>query len=131
MLWNHKEGDIMRGIDVSVHNGSIDWNRVKNDGIGFAILRAGYGKTASQKDKKFEDNYNGAKAAGIPVGAYWYSYARTVEEARQEAEACITILRGKQFEYPIFFDVEEKATLNTGKSNCSAMIRAFCVWEVF
>ncbi len=63
----------MRGIDVSVHNGSIDWNRVKNDGIGFAILRAGYGKTAAQKDKKFEDNYNGAKAAGIPVGAYWYS----------------------------------------------------------
>ena len=61
----------MRGIDVSVHNGSIDWNRVKNDSIGFAILRAGYGKTASQKDKKFEENYNGAKAAGIPVGAYW------------------------------------------------------------
>ena len=49
-----------------------------------------------------------------------------MDEARQEAEACITILRGKQFEYPIFFDVEEKATLNTGKSNCSAMIRAFC-----
>ena len=55
----------MRGIDVSVHNGSIDWNRVKNDGISFAILRAGYGKLVSQKDKKFEDNYNGAKAAGI------------------------------------------------------------------
>ena len=116
----------MRGIDVSVHNGSIDWNRVKNDGIGFAILRAGYGKVASQKDKKFEDNYASAKAAGIPVGAYWYSYAKTVDEARQEAEACISILHGKQFEYPIFFDVEEKATLNTGKSNCSAMIRAFC-----
>lgn len=116
----------MRGIDVSVHNGIIDWNRVKNSGIGFAILRAGYGKVASQKDKKFEDNYAGAKAAGIPVGAYWYSYAKTVDEARQEAETCISILRGKQFEYPIFFDVEEKATLNTGKSNCSAMIRAFC-----
>ena len=112
----------MRGIDVSVHNGNIDWNRVKNDGIGFAILRAGYGKVASQKDKKLEDNYAGAKAAGIPIGAYWYSYAKTVDEARQEAETCITILRGKQFEYPIFFDVEEKATLNTGKSNCSAMI---------
>lgn len=116
----------MKGIDVSVHNGTIDWQRVKNAGIGFAILRAGYGKVASQKDKKFEDNYAGAKAAGIPVGAYWYSYARTVDEARQEAETCISILRGKQFEYPIFFDVEEKATLNTGKSNCSAMIRAFC-----
>ena len=116
----------MRGIDVSVHNGNIDWNRVKNSGISFAILRAGYGKVASQKDKKFEDNYASAKAVGIPVGAYWYSYAKTVDEARQEAEACITILRGKQFEYPIFFDVEERATLNTGKCNCSAMIRAFC-----
>ena len=51
----------MRGIDVSVHNGSIDWNRVKNDGISFAILRAGYGKLVSQKDKKFEDNYNGTR----------------------------------------------------------------------
>ena len=116
----------MKGIDVSVHNGTIDWQRVKNAGIGFAILRAGYGKVASQKDKKFDENYNGAKAAGIPVGAYWYSYARTVDEARQEAETCISILRGKQFEYPIFYDVEEKATLNTGKANCSAMIRAFC-----
>ena len=116
----------MRGIDVSVHNGAIDWRRVKNAGIDFAILRAGYGKVVSQKDKKFEENYNGAKAAGIPVGAYWYSYARTVDEARQEAETCISILRSKQFEYPIFFDVEEKATLNTGKANCSAMIRAFC-----
>ena len=79
-----------------------------------------------QRQRASRENYNGAKAAGIPIGAYWYSYARTVDEARQEAEACITILRGKQFEYPIFFDVEEKATLNTGKANCSAMIRAFC-----
>ena len=90
----------MRGIDVSVHNGNVDWNRVKNSGIDFAILRAGYGKVVSQKDKKFEDNYAFAKAAGIPVGAYWYSYAKTVDEARQEAETCITILRGKKFEYP-------------------------------
>lgn len=116
----------MKGIDVSVHNGTIDWHKVKVDGIQFAILRAGYGKMASQKDKKFEDNYSGAKAAGVPVGAYWYSYATTVDEAKLEAEVCVSILKGKQFEYPIYFDLEEKKAFDTGKANCSTMVRAFC-----
>lgn len=119
-------GEDMKGIDVSVHNGDIDWGKVKADGIDFAILRAGYGKLTKQKDAKFEDNYKGAKAAGIPVGAYWYSYATTPDEAKQEAEVCVSILKGKRFEFPIFFDQEEKTTLDTGKTNCSAMIRAFC-----
>lgn len=119
-------GEDMKGIDVSVHNGDIDWSKVKADGIDFAILRAGYGKLAKQKDAKFEDNYKGAKAAGIPVGAYWYSYATTPDEAKLEAEVCVSILKGKQFEFPIFFDQEEKTTLDTGKVNCSEMIRAFC-----
>ena len=123
-----KESDSMemKGIDVSVHNGVIDWNKVKAAGIQFAILRAGYGRVVSQKDGKFEENYKNAKAAGIPVGAYWYSYAVTPDEARLEAQVCLEILKGKQFEFPIFFDQEEKKTLDTGKANCSAMIRAFC-----
>lgn len=116
----------MKGIDVSVHNGNIDWNKVKANDIQFAILRAGYGRELSQKDKKFEDNYAGAKAVGIPVGAYWYSYATTVDEVKIEAKVCIEILKDKQFEFPIFFDQEEKATLDTGKEKCSAMVRAFC-----
>lgn len=120
------DAETMNGIDVSVHNGTIDWQKVKADGIQFAILRAGYGKLASQKDKQFDANYSSAKAAGIPVGAYWYSYATTPDEAKQEAEVCISILNGKQFEFPIFFDQEEKAALDTGKANCSAMVRAFC-----
>ena len=119
-------GEDMRGIDVSVHNGNIDWQKVKNAGIQFAILRAGYGRELSQKDSRFEENYKGAKAAGIPVGAYWYSYATTVDEARLEAEVCVQILKNKQFEFPVFFDQEEKKTLDTGKANCSAMVRAFC-----
>ncbi len=117
---------MMKGIDVSVHNGTIDWQKVKNTGIDFAILRAGYGKFESQKDERFEENYAGAKAVGLPIGAYWYSYAVTPDEARQEAEVCISILKDKQFEYPIFFDQEEKSQFDTGKENCSAMIRAFC-----
>ncbi len=121
-----EDKNLMKGIDASVHNGNIDWNKVKTNGIQFAILRAGYGRELSQKDKKFEENYKNAKVAGIPVGAYWYSYATTVEEAKIEAKVCIEILKDKQFEFPIFFDQEEKSTLDTGKKNCSAMVRAFC-----
>ena len=71
-------GEDMKGIDVSVHNGKIDWQKVRADGIGFVIIRAGCGRLASQKDDRFEEKYAGAKAAGIPVGAYWYSYAMTL-----------------------------------------------------
>lgn len=123
---DRKGAEGMKGIDVSVHNGSIDWQKVKSAGIQFAILRAGLGKFASQKDARFEENYAGAKAAGVPVGAYWYSYATTPEEAREEARVCIEVLKGKQYEFPIFFDQEEKASLDTGKANCSAMVQAFC-----
>ena len=110
------------GIDVSAHQGKIEWSKVKAD---FAILRAGYGKVASQKDKQFEANYNGAKAAGIPVGAYWYSYAKTADEAKQEATVCLEVLKGKQFEYPIYFDVEDESQLALGKAKVSEIIRAF------
>ena len=119
-----KKGDasMYKGIDVSEHQGKIDWTKVTAD---FAILRAGYGKVISQKDKQFENNYAGAKAKGIPVGAYWYSYATTPEEARKEADVFLEVLKGKQFEYPVFYDVEEKKQLDLGKDKVSAIIRAF------
>ena len=93
------------GIDVSSHQGKIDWTNVRTD---FAILRAGYGREISQKDAQFEANYEGANAAGIPVGVYWYSYAMTPEEAQKEAEVCLEVIKDKQFGYPIYFDVEEE-----------------------
>ena len=117
---------MMKGIDVSVHNGIIDWQKVKESGIDFAIIRAGFGRFVDQKDENFERNYEEAKAVGIPIGAYWYSYATTPDEAHQEAEVCISILKDKQFEYPIFFDLEEKSALDTGKENCSAIVKDFC-----
>jgi GH25 family lysozyme M1 (1,4-beta-N-acetylmuramidase) len=110
------------GIDVSEHQGVIDWTKVKAD---FAIIRAGYGREISQKDKKFDINYAGAKAAGIPCGAYWYSYAQSEEEARTEAAVCLEIIKGKQFEYPIYFDVEEQRTLKLGVDKVSAIINTF------
>lgn len=122
---NHKEADTMKGIDVSVHNGDIDWGKVKTDGIDFAIIRAGYGRLASQKDKRFEQNYSGAKAVGIPVGAYWYSYAMNENEARQEADVFLSVIKGKQFEMPVYFDLEEKKQFDLGKEQVSAIMRAF------
>lgn len=102
----------LKGIDVSEHQGVIDWTKVAKDGVQFAIIRAGYGRELSQKDKQFERNYAGAKAAGIKVGAYWYSYANSVKRAKQEAKTCLKVLEGKTFELPIFFDQEyEKSIL--------------------
>lgn len=113
----------MTGIDVSKHQGVIDWSKVKTD---FAILRAGFGRYTSQKDPQFERNYAGAKAVGIPVGAYWYSYAMSVEEAREEAQACLQVLKGKRFEYPIYFDVEEGRQSLLGKAALTEICEAFC-----
>lgn len=112
-----------RGIDVSKHQGVINWGKVKTD---FAILRAGFGRYANQKDLLFERNYAGAKKAGIPVGAYWYSYAMSAEEAREEANACLQVLRGKQFEYPIYYDIEDSTQGNLGKAVLTEICEVFC-----
>lgn len=114
---------VTHGIDVSKHQGSIDWSKVKTD---FAILRAGFGRYANQKDPQFERNYAGAKAAGIPVGAYWYSYAVSVREARQEASACLEVLDQKQFEFPIYFDIEDSTQDQLSKLTLTAICEAFC-----
>lgn len=115
-----------KGIDVSKHNGTIDWNKVKAAGVQFAMLRAGYGRYDNQKDERFEANYKGATAAGIPVGAYHYSYATTAEQAKQEAEVFLGWIKGKNLTYPVAFDIENKKQANLGVSVISDIIRAFC-----
>lgn len=115
-----------KGIDVSYAQGNINWKQIKNVGeIEFAIIRAGYGKHTSQKDSQFENNYKGCKENGIPCGVYWYSYAKTVQEAEQEAKALLEVIKGKQFELPIYYDVEEKSQFALGKEKVSAIIRKF------
>lgn len=115
-----------RGIDVSKWQGNIDWKKVKASGVDFAILRAGYGSAISQKDITFEDNYKNAKAAGIPVGAYHYSYAKDVAGAKKEAQTFLEWIKDKQFEYPVVFDIEENVVFNLGKNTVSEIIKAFC-----
>ena len=115
----------MRGIDISKHNGAVNWAQVKADGVQFAILRAGYGKEASQKDTQLEANYAGCKSNGVPVGVYWYSYATTPDEARKEAAVCLSVIKGKTFEYPVYFDIEEPSVLAKGKAACTAIAKTF------
>ena len=85
---------MIKGIDVSKWQGNINFQKVKDSGISFVIIRAGYGNLTSQKDKCFEENYRKAKVAGFDVGAYWYSYAMSVDEAREEAKACLSVIKG-------------------------------------
>ncbi len=111
------------GIDVSYAQGKIDWEKVKTSGkVEFAILRAGYGREYSQVDEQFERNYRECKRLGIPVGVYWYSYATTAAEAKREAQVCLDTIQGKQFEYPVAFDIEEKDSLQSADVLC----KAFC-----
>ena len=106
------ESDIFGfGIDVSAHQGTVDWNAVAGDGVSFVILRAG---TSNGKDTKFEENYQGAKAAGLHIGSYFYSYALTEAEAERDAEMFREWLAGKDFDMPVYLDLEteEQALLS-------------------
>ena len=96
------------GIDVSVFQGDVDWGKVAGTDTEFAILRIGYN---DKQDAQFVNNYQNAKAAGIPVGAYMYSYAVTEEAAIEEANIVLERIKGMQFEYPIYLDVEDAKLL--------------------
>lgn len=115
-----------KGIDVSYHQGTIDWKKVKNAGIEFAIIRIGYGIYDYQKDKQFENNYKNARANGIPVGVYHYSYATSVAEAQKEANLVVSWLNGRDLDLPVYFDIEDKSQQNLGKSTLNSMCETFC-----
>jgi len=111
--------------DLSHHNGSVDFAKVKARGIQGVIIRTGYGiSNVKQIDKRFEGYYKKAKAAGLYVGAYHYSYASTVEGVESEAAFMLDIIKGKSFELPLYGDFEEQGKLS--KSTCTAMVKAFC-----
>ena len=115
---------LTKGIDVSKHNGIIDWSKAKKD-IDFAIIRAGYGRLTSQKDIKFEKNYQGCKDNNILKGAYWYSYATTVSDIQTEAKVFLSVIKGKKFEYPVYLDIEEQSQASLSSTTINAMIKAF------
>ncbi|MCC3867427.1 GH25 family lysozyme [Terrisporobacter mayombei] len=105
----------IKGIDVSYHQGDIDWEKVKNSGVKFAIIRAGNGTT---EDIKFKANIEGALNAGIEVGIYWFSNAYTVNSVKDEAQKCIEVISPykNELSFPVFFDYEEY-TIKSAQDN--------------
>lgn len=112
----------MKGVDISQHNGDVDFGKVKSAGIEFVILRAGYGKCISQIDLDFYRNYKNAKENGLKVGAYWYSYASNPDEALLEAKVFCEVVKGLDFDLPLYYDIEE----NTSLKQATANIQSFC-----
>lgn len=113
-------------IDVSYCQTGVDYNKVKNSGIDAVIIRAGFGKETYQKDSEFETHYRNAKKAGLAVGVYWYSYAYSVAEAKQEAKVCLACIRGKTLELPVYYDLEESGQTRLGMSALTNIAIAFC-----
>lgn len=112
-----------QGADLSKFNRNVNMKLAKQNGMDFVILKAGSGY--SGEDPKFQQNYNNAKAAGLNVGAYWYSYAVNVEEAKEEAVRFMKILGKKQFEYPVYLDFEDPSQRKIPKKTKTDMAIAF------
>ena len=112
------------GIDVSEHQGVINWEKVKASGIDFAIIRCGYGMNLSnQDDAQFERNASECERLGIPYGVYLYSYANTVERASSEADHVLRLIKGHKLSFPVYFDMEDSSTAG---SNYAALAKTFC-----
>ena len=124
---------IAKGLDVSRWNHQIDaasgeylpldWRKIKDSGFEFVIIKAG--STRSGKEPTFEADYAGAKAAGLHVGAYFYTYSLSTEQISRDAQMLLEWLDGKQFEYPIYLDLEDPSLQNLGKNRLGDMCVAF------
>lgn len=118
---------VKNGIDVSSWQGKIDWHLVKNQGIYFAMIRSGYGrKNDNQIDKMFNYNIEQAQEQHIHTGIYHYSYAKSIEDAKQEADFCIDIIKNYKHTYPIAFDIEDISMKKLGKRKLTDICKGFC-----
>ena len=113
------------GIDISHWQGDFDFAQAAKEGVKFAILKCGGADSGLYVDSKFDRNYREARNNGIGVGAYFFGYANTVAKAKEEAEYCANILKGKKYDYPIFYDVEADK-MNVGKDATTEIVKAFC-----
>lgn len=114
--------NVVFGIDVSKYQSGLDWDEIKAAGVEFAIIRIGYRGYGSSgvlvMDPKFEEHFTGAQNAGLKVGVYFFTQATTVEEAQEEALACITALNGRSLDYPVYFDTEASSSpTGTGRAD--------------
>ena len=122
------------GVDVSDHQGAIDWSAVASDGVDFAFVRVGnrgYTEGALYADTRYAENIDNATSAGLDVGAYFFSQAVSVEEAREEAEFVLRLLAGRYLALPVAYDHEPVAdgagrANNMDRETLTACARAFC-----
>jgi GH25 family lysozyme M1 (1,4-beta-N-acetylmuramidase) len=117
---------MIKAIDVSCWQVGVDYNKVKNSGINVVLIRAGFGREASQKDSQFENHYRGAKAAGLKIGVYWYSYADSISDAVNEANACLACLNGRKLDLPVYYDLEEPWQQSFGRATLTTIAEKFC-----
>lgn len=106
-------------VDISTWQGGINYQDIKNN-CNYVVLRAGFSET---KDNQFENHYNGLQ--GVNLGAYWYSYAKNVDQAKREARKCLEVINGKKFTLPIYLDLEDPSISGIGRSTLDAIVRAF------
>lgn len=121
---NTYEKGTLKGIDVSAWQGEIDWQLVKNFGIQFAFVRIGHG--SQEVDKYFARNMQGAAAAGIPTGVYYYSTAVTEAEAVRDAQFVIDSMNGYLVSYPVAIDLEDKSQESLSKYQLGKIAKIFC-----
>ena len=116
----------LKGIDVSEHQGNINWNSVKSQ-INFAILRLGWigNKNNHTLDEQFERNYSECKRLGIPVGVYLYNYCNCEDTARAGANWALQHLQGKSLELPVYIDMEDSSITGLGKDKLTNICIAF------
>lgn len=113
----------IKGIDVSAHQGKINWDTVANYGMDFAILRIT--EVGNVIDSQFENNFAGCNKHKIPVGVYKYSYASTVSEAQSEARKVVSVLNGRKIQFPVFLDLEHHKQRVLGAESIHNLAEAF------
>lgn len=118
----------IKGMDVSEFQGNIDWNKVKADGIEFAILRVGFGMdVTSQDDKYIERNISECERLNIPYGVYLFSYANTVDKAKSEAEHTLRLIKGHTLAMGVWYDIEDNNTSGSvSKETLTNIINTYC-----
>ena len=110
------------GIDISTWQRGYPYIKAKKKGVKFAILRAGFSLT---KDNQFDTHYENAKAIGWGVGAYWYTYAESVAEAKKEVAKFLSVIKGKTFEYPIYLDIEDRSIRKLSRNTLNEIVKVY------
>ena len=125
-LISYDKVKMYRGIDISMWQGDINFKILADENPNFVIMRVGTGRNEYEKDSKFDDYYLKANYYDIPVGAYTYSFAKNISEAKKEAELTLEWLNGKKMDLPIFYDIENVSQTLLGKDVLTKIAETFC-----